>query len=91
MSWTTERTSVIFSYEKKFNFKDPDGFQYYWHCFKQKEQYSFTRQKRGGSLIVGFAFGFGGRSSLVFIKGRQYHKNYIQQLEIEPLPYRSDY
>ena len=37
ISWTTEWTSVIFSYEKKFNLDNPDSFQYYWHSFKQKE------------------------------------------------------
>ncbi|GBL69355.1 hypothetical protein AVEN_198074-1 [Araneus ventricosus] len=65
MSWTTEWTSVIFSDEKRFDLDGPDGFHYYWHCLKQKEQYYSTRQQGGGSLI---AVGFGGRSSLVFIK-----------------------
>ena len=35
----------------------------------------------------GFAFGFGGISNIVFIKGRQYHKDSMQQLETELLPY----
>ncbi|GBM46774.1 Transposable element Tc3 transposase [Araneus ventricosus] len=90
MSWTTEWTSVIFSDEKRFNLVGPDGFQYYWHCLKQKEQYYSTRQQGIGSLMVWPAVGFGGRSSLVFIKGRQNHKDYIQQLETELLPYGSD-
>ncbi|GBM11503.1 Transposable element Tc3 transposase [Araneus ventricosus] len=91
MSWTTEWTSVIFSDEKRFNLDGPDGFQYYWHCLKQKEQYYSTRQQGGGSLMVWLAVGFGGRSSLVFIKGRQNHKDYIQHLETELLPYGSDW
>ncbi|GBN49211.1 Transposable element Tc3 transposase [Araneus ventricosus] len=91
MSWTTEWTSVIFSDEKRFNLDGPDGFQYYWHCLKQKEQYYSTRQQGGGSLVVWLAVGFGGRSSLVFIKGRQNHKDYIKQLETELLPYGSDW
>ncbi|GBM12284.1 Transposable element Tc3 transposase [Araneus ventricosus] len=91
MSWTTEWTSVIFSDEKRFNLDGPDGFQYYLHCLKQKEQYYSTRQQGGGSLIVWLAVGFGGRSSLVFIKGRQNHKDYIKQLETELLPYGSDW
>ena len=73
MSWITEWTPVIFSYEKNFNLDDPDDFQYYWHCFKQKEEYFSTRQKIGGSLMVWLCFSFGGKSNLVFIKGRQYH------------------
>ena len=52
MIWTTEWISVIFSYEKKFNLDDPNGFQYYWHCFKQKEQYYSTSQEREGNLMV---------------------------------------
>ncbi|GBM75952.1 Transposable element Tc3 transposase [Araneus ventricosus] len=91
MSWTTEWTSVIFSDEKRFNLDGPDGFQYYWHCLKQKEQYYSTRQQGGGSLVVWLAVGFGGRSSLVFIKGRQNHKDYIKQLETELLPCGSDW
>ncbi|GBN35344.1 Transposable element Tc3 transposase [Araneus ventricosus] len=91
MSWTTEWTSVIFSDEKRFNLDGPDGFQYYWHCLKQKEQYYSTRQQGGGSLMVWLAVGFGSRSSLVFIKGRQNHKDYIKQLETELLPYGSDW
>ena len=82
MSWTTEWTSVIFFGEKKFNLGGPDGFQYYWHYLKQKEQYYSTHQKGGASLMVWSAIGFGGRTSLVFIKGRQNYKDYIQQLEI---------
>ena len=77
MSWSTEWTSVIFSQEKRVNLDDLEGFQYYSHCLKQKEQFFSSRQKRGGSLIVGYAFGFGGRSSLVFIKGRKYHKDIL--------------
>ena len=38
-----------------------------------------------------FAFGFNDRSSLVFIKDRQYYKDYIQQLESELLSNRSNY
>ncbi|GBM91559.1 Transposable element Tc3 transposase [Araneus ventricosus] len=91
MSWTTEWTPVIFfSDEKRFNLDGPDGFQYYWHCLKQKEQYYSTRQQGGGNLMV-WLVGFGSRSSLVFIKGRQNHKDYIQQLETELLPYGSDW
>ncbi|GBN97993.1 Transposable element Tc3 transposase, partial [Araneus ventricosus] len=91
MSWTTEWTSVIFSDEKRFNLDGPDGFQYYWHCLKQKELYYSTRQQGGGSLMVWLAVGFSGRSSLIFIKGRQNHKDYIQQLETELLPYGLDW
>ena len=40
-------------------------------CLKQKEQYCFTRQKGGGCLMVWLAFSFGGRFSLINIKGRQ--------------------
>ena len=39
----------------------------------------------------GFAFGISFRLSLVFIKGRQYHKDCIQQLETELLLNGSDY
>ena len=34
---------------------------------------------------------FGGKSSFVFIKGRQNCKDYIQQLKTELLPYGSDW
>ena len=84
-------TSIIFSDEKRFNFDGPDGIQYCWLCPKQKEQYYFTCQKQGGSLMAWLVVGFGDRSSLVFIKGWQYHKDYIQQLETELLPHGSDY
>ena len=40
--------------------------------------------------MVWLADGIGGRSSSVFIKGKQNHKDYVQQLEAEFLPYRSD-
>ena len=42
-------------------------------------------------MIVDYSFGFGGRPSLVFIKGRQYYKDYIQQVEKELLSCGSDY
>ena len=41
--------------------------------------------------MVWLVVGFSSRSSLLFIKLRQNHKNYVQQLETEFLPYRSDY
>ena len=39
----------------------------------------------------GFTFVFGRRLNLVFSKGRQNRKDYVPQLEIELLPYESDY
>ena len=41
-----------------FNLDDPDSFQYYWHCLKQKEQYYYAW----------LAVGIGGRSCLIFIR-----------------------
>ena len=92
MSWTTECTSVIFSYEKKFSLDDPHDFQYCCHCLKQKEQYCSTHQKKKRKFDgMVFPFDFRGRLSLVFTKDRQYHNDYIQQLETEFLPNGSDY
>ncbi|GIY72297.1 transposable element Tc3 transposase [Caerostris darwini] len=44
----------------------------------------------GGSLMVWLAVGYGGRTSLVFLNGRQKHRDYIQVLNSEFLPYGSD-
>ena len=41
--------------------------------------------------MVWLAVGFGGRSNLIFIKFRQNHKDYVQQLETEFLPHGSDW
>lgn len=90
MSWMTEWTSVIFSDEKKFNLDGPDGYQYYWHYLKNAEQFYSTRQMGGGSLMVWLAVGYGGRTSLVFLSGRQKHTDYINVLDSELLPYGSE-
>lgn len=90
MSWTTEWTSVIFSDEKRFNLDGPDGYQFYWHCIKNEDELYSTRQMGGGSLMVWLAVGYGGRTSLVFLNGRQNHKDYIRLLESELLPYGTE-
>ena len=89
-SLTTEWTSAIFSYEKNLNLDDPYGFEYYWHCLKQKEHgIALLPKEEEEDSWYGFAFGFGGRSSLVFIKGQQYQD--LQQLETELLPTDPNY
>lgn len=87
MSWTTEWYSIIFSDEKKFNLDGPDGFQHYWHHLKNEEETYSTRQQGGGGVMVWLAVGFGGRTSLIFLKGKQNHTEYIEQLKSHLLPY----
>ena len=60
-------------------------------ALKNKSNITLLAKKEEEVWWYGFAFGFGGRSNIVFIKGRQYHKDYAQQLETELLPYGSDY
>ena len=60
-------------------------------ALKKKNNITLLAKKEEEVWWHGFTFGFGCRSSLVFIKGRQNHKDYIPQLEIELLPYESDY
>ena len=60
-------------------------------ALKKKNNVTLFSKKEEEVWWYGFTFIFGGRSSLVFIKGRQNHKDYISQLEIELLPFESYY
>ena len=60
-------------------------------ALKKKNNVTLLAKKEEEVWWHGFTFSFGSRSSLVFIKGRQNHKDYVQQLEIELLPYGFDY
>ena len=55
-------------------------------ALKKKKNITLFAKKEEEVSWRGFTFGFGCRSSLVFIKDRQNHKNYMQQLETELLP-----
>ena len=60
-------------------------------AINKKNNISLLAKKEEEVWWFGFVFGFGGRSSLVFNKGRQNHKDYVQQLQIELLLYGLDY
>ena len=60
-------------------------------ALKKKNNVTLLAKQEEEVWWQGFAFVFGGRSSLVFIKSRQNHKDCIQQLKIELLRYVSDY
>ena len=57
----------------------------------KKNNVTLLAKKEEKSWWYDFAFGFGGRKGLVFMEGRHYYKDFIQQLETEFLPHGPDY
>lgn len=66
MTWNLEWRSIVFSDEKKFNLDGPDGFQYYWHDLRKEEKVMSKRVHGGASVMVWAAFGFYGKTEIVF-------------------------
>ncbi len=86
VTWGRKWREVIFSDEKKFNLDGPDGSQYYWHDLRKEPQYFSKRASGGGSVMVWAAFGFGGKTAIVFLNGRQNSQDYVRTLEQHLLP-----
>jgi hypothetical protein len=86
VTWGQKWREVLFSDEKKFNLDGPDGNQYYWHDLRKEPQYYSKRASGGGSVMVWAAFGYGGKSSIVFLNGRQNSQDYVRVLENHLLP-----
>ncbi len=57
-------------------------------CLRNEKQIYSTRQQGRESLMVWIAVG--GKTSMVFIHGRQNHDDYIRQLESDLLLHRPD-
>jgi hypothetical protein len=84
--WGPKWREVIFSDEKKFNLDGPDGNQYYWHDLRKEPQYFSRRASGGGSVMVWAGFGFGGKTAIVLLDGRQSSADYIRVLTDHLLP-----
>ena len=56
-------------------------------ALKNKDELYSTRQLKRGRLMVWLAIGFGGRTNLVFLNGRQKNTDYIEVLNSELLLY----
>lgn len=93
LSWATSHVDygqkwrdVIFSDEKKFNLDGPDGNQYYWHDLRKEPQYYSKNVMGGGSVMVWAGFGYGGRTPIAFLSGRQKATDHITTLNSYLLP-----
>ncbi len=84
--WTTKWREIIFSDEKKFNLDGPDGNQYYWHDLRKEPQYYSRRASGVGSVMVQAAFGFNGKTQIIFLNGRQKAADYICVIADRLLP-----
>lgn len=83
MAWTDEWKKVIFSDEKKFNLDGPDGFRYYFHDLRKNQVILSRRPSAYGSVKVWGAISSKGPIDLVFLKGKQSAKSYVNRLETQ--------
>lgn len=81
MSWTDKWHNVLFSDEKKFNLDGPDGFQYYWHDLRNKEEVCMSRSFGGGTVMVWGGFGYNGQLPIAWISTKMKSKDYTDLLE----------
>ena len=79
--------TVIFSNEKKFNLDGPDGMRTYWHGLRKEPKYFSKRPFGGGSLMVWAAFGYNGKTNIVFLEGRSKAVDYQNILKMHLLPF----
>ena len=86
MSWTSEWQNVIFADEKKFNLDGPDGYRCYWHGLRRQKDVFSKRIQGGGSVMAWAAFGWFGRTTIVFCDGRMNSEKYTRMLDEELLP-----
>lgn len=85
-TWDQEWTNVIFSDEKKFNLDGPDGFQYYYHDLRKEEEYCAKRHNKAKGVMVWAAFGYNGKSKLVFLDGILNSQKYTDILKDNLIP-----
>ncbi|GBN21591.1 hypothetical protein AVEN_182640-1 [Araneus ventricosus] len=78
----------ILRWEKKLY--DPDDYECCWFILKIEEKVYSTWQMGGRSLMVCLAVGYGGKTSSVFLNGKQKRIDNILVTESELLPYGSD-
>ena len=78
---------VIFSDEKKFNLDGPDGIQHYWRDLRKEAKTILSRNFGGGNVMVWAAFGFHGKTQIIFLDGRQTSEDYRLMLENCLLPF----
>ena len=64
----------------------PDGNQFYWHDLRKEPQYYSKRVAGGGSVMVWTAFGYRGKTELIFVEGRQNSNSYIELLQNHLVP-----
>lgn len=86
MSWSTEWKKVIFSDEKKWNLDGPDGSRCYWHDLRKEPLVFSKRHFGGGSVMTWAAFGWNGKTEMVFVDGRMDSNKYQQLLQTNLLP-----
>lgn len=81
MSWTEKWETVIFSDEKKFNLDGPDGLQYYWHDLRDQKEIKMTRVHGGGSVMIWAAFGYNGKTPIMWFPPKANAEKYQELLE----------
>jgi len=79
--------TVIFSDEKKFNLDGSDGMRTHWHDLRKEPKYFSKRPFGGGSLMVWAAFGYNGKTNIVFLEGRSKVVDYQNILKMHLLPF----
>jgi hypothetical protein len=79
--------AIIWTDEKRFNLDGPDGYQYYWHDLRKKQDSFSTCQQGGGGVMLWGAFSGSGVSELAVLEGKQNAENFIKTLSDYPLPF----
>ncbi|CAF4878989.1 unnamed protein product, partial [Rotaria socialis] len=71
-----------FGRTKKFFYLDgPNGFSYYWHDLRKKEEIFSTHAQGGSSVMIWASFRWGSKSSTCFINGRMNSNGYREVLK----------
>ena len=77
LKWKKRWRQVLFSDEKKFNLDGPDGWSYYFHDLRKKEEISRCRQHGGGSVMIWAAIGYKGVSEIKFVPPKMKSLDYV--------------
>ncbi|CAM4983192.1 unnamed protein product [Rotaria socialis] len=71
-----------FGRTKNFFYLDgPNGFSYYWHDLRKKEEIFSTHAQGGSSVMIWASFRWGSKSSTCFINGRMNSNGYREVLK----------